>query len=110
MPNKVGKYEFKIKVTADGGTTYTTSVKTIDVKCGPGSARAIEDKNFGTEIQIEKTALFEYTFKPFTSSNSQCKVTGYEVTGDEIEAITVQNGCSAPPCNVLIFDTALLKK
>ena len=35
MPNVVGKYPYKVKATADGGTEFVTKEKTIEVKFIP---------------------------------------------------------------------------
>jgi hypothetical protein len=46
IPNLVGKYPFKVKATADGGTEFTTPEKSIEVKCGKKSAQVIEAPEF----------------------------------------------------------------
>jgi hypothetical protein len=38
VPNKVGKYLYKVKATAEGETEFTTPEKTIEVKCGVKSS------------------------------------------------------------------------
>ena len=71
MPNVVGKYPYKVKATADGGTEFVTTEKTIEVKCGLKSSQVIEDPDFETSIKIQKTgAELQHEFKPFSSSNS----------------------------------------
>jgi len=43
VPNIVGKYPYKVKAIADGGSEKITSEKTIEVKCGLASSKVIED-------------------------------------------------------------------
>ena len=67
----MGRYPYKVKATADGGTEFVTPEKIIEVKCGLASAQVIEDQDFETSIKIQKTgAEKQHEFKPFSSSNS----------------------------------------
>jgi hypothetical protein len=52
VPNKVGKYIYKVKAVADGGTEFTTPEKTIEVKCGMNSTQVIENPEFETSLVI----------------------------------------------------------
>ena len=71
VPNVVGKYPYKVKATADGGTELITKEKTIEVKCGLKSSQVIEDPEFETSINIQNTGTeVQHEFKAFSSSNS----------------------------------------
>ena len=49
----VGKYTYKVKATASGGTEFITPEKTMEVKCGVKSAQVIQDSEFETSLTIQ---------------------------------------------------------